>query len=48
MKKIDELGIEAVLNFLQHVLLKATRLWVSSFLFKDQKQRVQKVIFQVG
>lgn len=44
--KTNELDIDAVLNFSQHVLLNAARLWVSFSL--DQKQRIQKVIFPKG
>jgi hypothetical protein len=43
---LNELDIEAVLNFSHHVLLNAARLWVSFSL--DQKQRIQKVIFPEG
>ncbi len=42
--KLEELDIEAVVNFSQHVLLNAARLWTIFSL--DQKQRLQKVIFR--
>ncbi len=44
--KLEELDLEAVLNFAQHVLLNAARLWIKFSL--DQKQRLQKVIFPEG
>ncbi len=44
--RLDELDIEAVLNFSQHVILNAARLWIEFSL--DQKQRLQKVIFPEG
>src|SRR5215831_13512334 len=44
--KLEELDIEAVIDFAQHVLLNAARLWTTFSL--DQKQRLQKVIFPEG
>src|SRR5262245_23734615 len=44
--KLEELDIEAVINFSQHVLLNAARLWTTFSL--NQKQRLQKVIFPEG
>ena len=41
-----ELDVEALLNFSQHVLLNAARLWIEASV--DQKQRLRKAIFPGG
>jgi hypothetical protein len=38
--------VEAVLNFAEHVILNAARLWTE--FSSDQKQRLQKVLFPEG
>jgi hypothetical protein len=38
--------VEAVLNFAEHVILNATRLWTK--LASDQIQQLQKVFFPQG
>jgi hypothetical protein len=40
------LDVEALLNFSQHVLLNAARLWIEASV--DQKQRLRKAIFPGG
>jgi site-specific DNA recombinase len=44
--RLEELDVEALLNFSQHMLLNAARLWIEASL--DQKQRLQKAIFPEG
>ena len=44
--RIDEMDVEAVLGFAQHVLLNAGRLWMEFSL--EQKQRLQQVLFPQG
>ena len=44
--EIAQLDVESVLEFAQHVLHNASRLWTEAFL--DQKQRLQKVLFPEG
>ena len=44
--RLEELDVEAVLNFSQYVLLNASRLWMETSL--DQKQRVQKILYPEG
>ena len=44
--KTTESDIEGVLNFAEHVILNASRLWVEFNL--DQKQRFQRVLFPNG
>lgn len=44
--KLDELDVEAVLNFSQHLILNAARLWTEFSL--EQKQRFQKILFPQG
>jgi hypothetical protein len=44
--KLEDYDVEAVLNFAQHVVLNAARLWVE--FSSDQKQRLQKVLFPDG
>ncbi len=44
--RLEVLDVEAAVEFGQHVLLNAARLWVESG--ADQKQRLQKVIFPRG
>ncbi len=44
--RLEELDVEAILKFSQHVLLNAARLWIEASL--DQKQRLQKVLFPEG
>ena len=44
--KIEELDIDAVLGFAEHVLQDAARLWVSAEL--NVKQRLQRVLFPEG
>jgi site-specific DNA recombinase len=44
--KIEELDIDAVLGFAEHVLQDAARLWVSAEL--NIKQRLQRVLFPEG
>src|SRR5262245_20406050 len=44
--KLEELDIEAVVNFSQHVLLDSARLWTT--FSSNQKQRLQKIIFPEG
>jgi hypothetical protein len=46
MTRLDELDVEAVLQFAEHVLLNAARLWTEFSL--EQKQRFQKVLFPQG
>jgi site-specific DNA recombinase len=45
-KHIEQLDIEAVLAYAEHLLLNAARLWTDANL--DQKQRLQRVIFPNG
>lgn len=45
-KHIEQLDIEAVLAYAEHLLLHAARLWIDANL--DQKQRLQRVIFPNG
>lgn len=44
--KLEAFDMEGVLNFAQHLILNASRLWVEMSL--DQKQRFQKVLFPQG
>ncbi len=44
--KLDEFDIAIVLQFSEHILVNAARLWVELSL--DQKQRLQKVLFPDG
>ncbi len=44
--RLEELDVEAVLNFSEYVFLNAGRLWFEASL--DQKQRLQGVIFPGG
>jgi hypothetical protein len=44
--RIDELDIEGVLAFAEHLLLNSARLWSEASL--DQKQRLQHVFFPAG
>ena len=44
--KLEGYDVEAVLNFAEHVILNAARLW-TEFL-SDQKQRLEKVLFPQG
>ena len=44
--KLEDYDIEAVLNFAEHVILNAARLWIE--FSSDQKQRLQKVLFPEG
>jgi hypothetical protein len=44
--KLDELDVEAVVVFAEHVLLNAGRLWQEFSL--EQKQRLQQLLFPVG
>ena len=44
--RLDELDVEATVNFGQHVLLNAARLWEEAS--SDQKQRLQRLFFPSG
>jgi hypothetical protein len=44
--RIDELDIEGVLAFAEHLLLNVARMWTEASL--DQKQRLQRVLFPKG
>ena len=44
--KLEDYDVEAVLNFAEHVILNAARLWTE--FSSDQKQRLQKVLFPEG
>lgn len=44
--KIESYDVESVLNYAEHVMLNAARLWAESS--SDQKQRLQKVLFPQG
>jgi hypothetical protein len=44
--RLEELDIQEVLGFAQHVLGNAAHLWLESSI--DQKQRLQKVLFPAG
>ena len=44
--RLDDLDVEGVLNFAEHVLTNAGRLWTELSL--DQKQRLQQVLFPKG
>jgi hypothetical protein len=44
--KLESYDVESVLNFAEHVLLNAARLWME--LASDSKQRLQKVLFPHG
>ena len=44
--KLEGYDVEAVLNFAQHVILNAARLWTE--FSSDQKQRLQKALFPQG
>jgi site-specific DNA recombinase len=44
--RLEELDIEEVLEFAQHVLGNAAHLWLESSI--DQRQRLQKVLFPTG
>ena len=44
--KLEAYDVDAVLNFAEHVILNAARLWTE--FSSDQKQRLQKVLFPDG
>jgi site-specific DNA recombinase len=44
--QVDEIDIEAVLAFAEHLAMRADRLWMAASL--DQRQRLQKVLFPAG
>jgi site-specific DNA recombinase len=44
--KLEGFDVESVLNFAEHVILNAARLWMEAS--TDQKQRLQKLIFPQG
>jgi hypothetical protein len=44
--KLESYDVEAVLNFAEHVILNAARLWTE--FSSEQKQRLQKVLFPQG
>jgi site-specific DNA recombinase len=44
--RLDELDVEGVLAFAEHLLLNAARMWAEASL--DQKQRLQRVLFPQG
>ncbi len=44
--RLDQLDIEAAIEFAQYVLLNAARIWSESS--PEQKQRLQKLIFPSG
>ena len=44
--KLESFDVEAVLNFSEHVILNAARLWTEFSL--EQKQRLQRVLFPEG
>jgi hypothetical protein len=44
--KLEDYDVEAVLNFAEHVVLNAARLWTEFSC--DQKQCLQKVLFPEG
>ena len=44
--RLEELDVEAVLGFSEHILLNAARLWMELEL--EQKQRLQRVLFPRG
>ena len=44
--KLESYDVESVLNFAEHVILNAARLWTE--FSNDQKQRLQKVLFPQG
>jgi hypothetical protein len=44
--KLENYDVEAVLNFAEHVILNAARLWTE--FSSDQKQRLQNVLFPQG
>ena len=44
--KVEELDVEGLLAFAQHVLMDAARLWEQAA--PDQKQRLQRVVFPQG
>lgn len=44
--KLEGYDVEAVLNFAEHLLLNASRLWTE--FSSDQKQRLQQVLFPEG
>ena len=44
--KLESYDVDAVLNFAEHVILNAARLWTE--FSNDQKQRLQKVLFPQG
>lgn len=44
--KLESYDVESVLNFAEHVILNAARLWTE--FSSDQKQRLQKVLFPQG
>ena len=44
--KLEEIDVEGVLAFAEHVLVNAARLWVEFSL--DQKQRLQQVHLRAG
>ena len=46
MPSVDELDIEAVLNFATHAIADASRFWSVATL--DQRQRFQKILFPKG
>lgn len=44
--ELDEVDIEAVLNFAEHLILDARRMWTEATL--DQRQRLQQLLFPRG
>jgi hypothetical protein len=44
--RIDEIDVEGVVAFAEHVLANAAQLWLESSL--DQRQRLQSVLFPRG
>ncbi len=44
--QLDEIDIEAVLAFADHLALRADRMWIAASL--DQRQRLQKVLYPEG
>jgi hypothetical protein len=44
--RLDQLDVEAAVEFAQYVLLNAARIWSESI--PEQKQRLQKLIFPAG
>jgi len=44
--QLDELDVEGVLAFAEHLLANVARMWAEAAL--DQKQRLQRVLFRLG